>query len=105
MRMVNAPSLPTGGWRDTFAEGVRAGGISGEASVTSVHVMVFSRAGERVFEGRGGIEFSHEIDLALAKRSYTWQYRLRDDLFEERDALREGIAIAFDPYLAPPEEP
>ena len=32
--------------------------------VTSVHVLVFSRGGERVFEGRGGVEFIHEVDMS-----------------------------------------
>jgi hypothetical protein len=102
MRTVNAPALPTGRAQDTFAEGVHAGGVQGEVPVTSVHVLVLSATGERVFEGRGGIEFIQEVDLSgIANRRP--QRRLRSDLFQNVDALREGIEQAFDPYLTPPE--
>ena len=53
---------------DTLAEGIALGGISGDVLVTSVHVMVFSREGERVFEGRGGIDFIHEVDMSPLKK-------------------------------------
>jgi hypothetical protein len=105
MRQVNEPELPTGGWRSTFAEGVRYGGISGEAPVTSLHVLVFTSEGKRVFEGRGGIEFIQEIDLSEAKSRNLWRSRMRDDLFENADALREAIEVAFDPYLPRPAAP
>jgi hypothetical protein len=65
--------------------------------VTSVHVLVFSRTGERIFEGRGGFGFVHDIDLSPASRG-KFQYQLRD-LAHDIDEIREGIAIAFDPYL------
>jgi hypothetical protein len=105
LRHVNEPDLPKGGrHQSTFAEGVRAGGVTAELPVTSLHVLVFSSAGERVFEGRGGIEFIHEIDLADAARRNRFEIRARDDLFEDVEALREGIEVAFDPYLTPPEE-
>jgi hypothetical protein len=104
MRMVNVPSVPKGVWIDTLAQGVRTGGVSAEVPVTSVHVMVFSRDGARVFEGRGGIEFIQDIDLARVKSAWRWQFRLRDDLFKDTDALREGIELAFDPFLTRPKK-
>jgi hypothetical protein len=97
MALLNRPRRPIGG-RDTFAEGVRYGGVTGEVLVTSVHVMVFSRVGERVFEGRGGFAFVHDADLANAQKNWAYKFRLRD-LTADVDALREGIAIAFHPYL------
>jgi hypothetical protein len=97
MEIVNAPSVPNGRAQDTFAEGVAQGGVSGEVMATSIHVLVFSRAGERIFEGRGGFAFVHDADLANARKR-SWSYRLRD-LAADIDAMREGIAIAFDPYL------
>jgi hypothetical protein len=102
LRMVNKPPISADGW-GTFEKGVRAGGYSDKAAVTSVHVLVLSRAGERRFEGRGGVEFVHDIDLAPVAKD-RWGFELREDLFEDRGALREGIVLAFDPYLAPPEE-
>jgi hypothetical protein len=98
MRVVNQPR------RDARSGGIQFAGLSGELMVTSVHVMVFSRGGEKIFEGRGGIEFIHEVDLGTFEKKRTLQVRLRDDLGRDVDALREGIAIAFDPYLTPPAE-
>jgi len=102
MQLVNAPPLPVGRGQDTLAEGIRYGGVTGDVPVTSVQVLIFSPAGERVFEGRGGFAFVHDADLANSK-NWQWQPRLRD-LTADIDALREGIAIAFDPYLTPPDE-
>jgi hypothetical protein len=101
MRVVNAPKRPGGRAQSTLAEGIAYGGISGDVMVTSVHVLVFSRTGERVFEGRGGIGFVHDVDISMKE----WQYHLQvRDLARDIDELREGIAIAFDPYLPPPDE-
>jgi len=66
--------------------------------VTSIHVLVYSREGQRIFEGRGGFAFVHDADMANAQKNWAWKYRLRD-LAGDIDAMREGIAIAFDPYL------
>jgi hypothetical protein len=98
MRVLNAPR------RDPGTMTIEFGGLDGDLMVTSVHVLVFSRGGERVFEGRGGIELIHEIDLAAFKKKKNLDVRVREDLGRDVDALREGIAIAFDPYLPPPEE-
>ena len=97
MELLNEPMRPIGG-QDTFAQGVEAGGVSGDVLVTSVHVLVFSRAGERIFEGRGGFAFVHDGDMAGAQKNWAWKLRIRD-LAKDIDAMREGIAIAFDPYL------
>ena len=100
MRLANKPPIPPGGW-GTAEKGARTVGYSGKAAVTSVHVLVLAPTGARVFEGRGGIDFVHEIDLAATTASRAM--RLREDLFEDGDVLREAIVLAFDPYLLPPE--
>jgi hypothetical protein len=97
MALLNRPRRPIGG-KDSFAEGVRFGGVTGEVLVTSVHVLVFSRVGERVFEGRGGFAFVHDADMANAQKNWAYKFRLRN-LAADLDAMREGIAIAFHPYL------
>jgi hypothetical protein len=97
MELVNRPRMPSGG-QDTFAEGVASGGVTGDVLVTSVHVLVFSREGQRIFEGRGGFAFVHDADLANAREKWVWKYRLRN-LAKDVEEMREGIAIAFDPYL------
>jgi hypothetical protein len=103
MKVVNAPRRVSGRGQSTLADGVAFGGVSGEVLVTSVHVLVFSREGARVFEGRGGLSFVHDADMAALKKDFTWQLRTRD-ITGDVDALRESIALAFDPYLPAPEE-
>jgi hypothetical protein len=103
MDVVNAPVQRVGRAQSTLADGIATGGINGEVSVTSVHLLVFARAGERVFEGRGGFAFVHDIDMSQLYKKGRFQYQMRD-LAGDIDALREAIAIAFDPYLTPPEE-
>ena len=101
-RAMDGDASWDGGSRDSFAEGVRAGGVRGDVPVTSVHVLVFSRTGERVFEGRGGFAFVYDADMSNSKK-WSWKPVMRD-LAADVDALREAIAIAFDPYLPPPDE-
>jgi hypothetical protein len=90
--------------RDRMAQAVAQAGASGNFLVTSVHVLVFSPAGERIFEGRGGIEFVHDLDLTAFARKRKIEFKPRDDLPGGIDAVREGIAIAFAPFLTMPEE-
>ena len=97
MELVNRPMRPVGRAQDVFAEGIRFGGVSGDVLVTSIHVLVFSRTGERIFEGRGGFSFVHDADMSDAKKHH-YQLRLRD-LAKQVEEMREGLAIAFDPYL------
>jgi hypothetical protein len=85
--------------RDQQAEQAAIAGAAGNLLVTSLHVLVFTAAGERVFEGRGGIEFVHELDLSNFRRTRTPEFRIRENLPGGLDAVREGIAIAFDPLL------
>jgi hypothetical protein len=56
-----------------------------------------------VFEGRGGVDFIHDIDMSQAAKKNQWSFKARD-LSRDIEALREGIAIAFHPYLTEPDE-
>jgi hypothetical protein len=98
MELKNRPIKSIDHAQDPLTEGIKYGGVSGEVLVTSIHVLVFSREGQRVFEGRGGFAFVHDADMANAQKGWSWKYRIRD-LAKDVDAMREGIAIAFDPYL------
>lgn len=68
--------------------------------VTSVHFLVFSRGGERVFEGRGGLEIAVEVGRAREGSRSRLDFHPRGDLFDDRGTLREGVAVALGPYLA-----
>jgi hypothetical protein len=98
MTVVNAPSRGVGGSTDTFSKGVFAGGVSGAMQATSLHLVVFSRQGERVFEGIGGFDFVHEIDLSPARQRH-WNLRRRARLPGSPEVVQEGVAIALGPYL------
>lgn len=67
----------------------------GTITAVSLHIFVFSSDGIRVFESFAGIEVAHEV--AVFEREY--QFELREDLLDDDDVLRDGIALAFDPYL------
>jgi hypothetical protein len=103
MQMVNAPQRSVGRSRDMVADGISR--LSGEMTVASVHIMILSPAGERVFEGRGGLDFIGQLDMSAVSDTHRFQIVPRNDLFDERAVLREGIEIAFDPYLVPPTKP
>lgn len=98
LAMVNRPSRGSPDSADTFSKGVSYGGITGNAMATSLHVMVFSRDGKRVFEGRGGLDFVQEIDLAGAN-DYHWEFRMKPGLLRDPEVVREGVEIALSPYL------
>ena len=46
-------------------------------------------------------DVAQEADLSPLARGNHWHLRQRDVLFGERRHLRQGVALAFDPYLVP----
>ena len=82
--------------------GVVGHGFAGTFMGASLHVMVFTREGSRVFEGRGGLDFVQYADLSGALATGRWEIRRRDDFLEDPEVVREGIRLAFAPYLGPP---
>jgi hypothetical protein len=105
LHVVNAPKRIPGVSRSQRGTMVaEAGRPTADLLVTSVHVMIFTRDGQRIFEGRGGIDFIHVVDLSRFARRRKPELIVRSNLPGSIDALREGISIAFAPYLTPPEE-
>ncbi len=74
--------------------------LSFEASVpvVSLHVMVFGASGELLFENYGGVDLAHSFAYEPGDEGGL-RVALRDSLLGERRFLREGVEIAFDPYL------
>jgi hypothetical protein len=101
IRLVNIPRRGGGRSSDVLVDGMSTGSLNAVVAVSSLHVMVFSREGRRVFEGRGGLEFLEEIDLAKAAETFHFEIKPRDDLFRDRELLGEAVEIAFTPYLPP----
>jgi hypothetical protein len=96
IRYSNAPSQRNGRRLATW---------TWQVPVTSLHLLVFSREGERVFEGRGGLEIAVEVGATVGERRARSAFQPRVDLFHDRALLREGVATAFAPYLPPLSEP
>jgi hypothetical protein len=104
MRIVDA-SFKGAGWDEsTFAKGVTLGGVTGPVWVTSLHILVFTRDGKKVFEGRGGIDFVQEVKVISGGKPSRWEPRPNSSLFEDRTLVREGVERAFEPYLVPPDK-
>lgn len=67
--------------------------MTGTTSVASLHVSVFSKQGDLLFSGFGGLDGVFRPDTRLKR------YVLRDDVLEDEDHLREGICVAFNPFF------
>jgi hypothetical protein len=66
--------------------------------VVSLHVMVFGASGELSFENYGGVDLAHSFRLDPGDEGGL-RIVLRDPVLGERRFLREGVEVAFDPYL------
>ena len=73
--------------------------FAGKVPAVSLHLLVFSAPGERIFESYAGLDVVHEIDCATTGQAITARWRLRRHRLEDEHALREGVALAFYPYL------
>lgn len=73
----------------------------GVVSAVSLHVMVFSAGGELIFENYGGVDLAHEL-TPVRDELGGLRADLRDDVLEEHRFIREGVELAFEPYLPRP---
>lgn len=95
-RMVNAPSSLD----DSV---IRTMSFGGSTSGVSVRVRVYTPTGTSVFEGYGGIDLIHQVNLADMTRKRRYQVEVRPDLLEDVELIRNAIAQAFLPYFEIPE--
>jgi hypothetical protein len=65
----------------------------------SLHVMVFGPGGDLIFQGYGGLDLAHDIDMTGAEFTMRPGLSLKENLLKESDHLSEGIGVAFDAYL------
>jgi len=89
--------------RGLEARSLTATPLEGTAPAASLHVSVFDAKGEKLHEGKGGLEL-----LVLVRVEGTdpsgqpiFKFEPRPELFENHEHLREGIAAAFAPLLPP----
>ena len=88
--------------------------IRGKMPAVSLHLAVHDARGEEIFDSFGGIDLVHEVDLGTPGRTEdltqrpeipTWDLRLRRDRLTDLGAIREGVAMAFTPYMDPGATP
>ncbi len=93
--------------RGLQARGLASTPLEGVAPAASFHVSAFDARGERLHEGLGGLELLVRVRVLGRDASGRpgFQFEERPDLFENREHLREGIGVAFDPFLPPLPEP
>jgi hypothetical protein len=74
---------------------------SGTMRGVSLHLLVFGAEGERLFESYGGMDLVDQADLGGSFEAKAFQMRVKNYRLTDEIALREGITVAFDPYLPP----
>lgn len=77
--------------------------VAGDMPAVSLHVLVYGADGQRIFDSYGGIDIVHEAEIheTGTEEPSTWRMTLKRHRLEDRDAIREGVRLAFDPYLLP----
>jgi hypothetical protein len=80
---------------------ILANTFHGEMLAPSLAVFVFSSSGELLFQGMGGLDLAHRARIVEGKwmSDVRWQLEVRPELFTDAPLLREGISVAFDPFL------
>ena len=105
IRVVNRPREPGGRNQNALVEGMAAGSLNANVSTASLHLLAFSRDGQLVFQGRGGIDILEEVDLKDTEKTLRFEINPRSDVFDDRGILLEAVGIAFTPYLPPVSAP
>ena len=98
--LARAPSIA-----DPVASSDRSGAIPvapdyrGQITGLSLHALVFTPDGRGVFQGFGGLDLVHDT-VQRREGSVDGSFlRLHPKLLENPEHVREGIALALDPYL------
>ena len=89
LRVVN-PSGRSLGFLDDF---------EAQAAAPSIQVAVFSAEGARIFEGAGGLDLIHALAIEGDPPKVDAVPRPCSEVFSDLTPIREGIAVAFDPFL------
>jgi len=72
----------------------------GEMPAVSLHVIVLDAQGHRIFESYGGLDLVHKFDLTgAADHEGRFHLPFRSNRLGDDAFLREGIGLAFEPFL------
>jgi hypothetical protein len=72
----------------------------GRITGLSLHALVFTPEGRRVSQGWGGIDLVHDMVLVKGENSSRSFLRLQQQLLENPEHVREGVALALEPDVA-----
>jgi len=81
------------------AEAGEVPGWRGRITGLSIHTLVFTPQGRGVYQGFGGLDLVHDA-VQEREGSPDPVLQLHPKLLENSDHVREGVALALDPYLA-----
>jgi len=70
----------------------------GQITGLSLHILLFTPEGVGVFQGFGGLDLVHDT-MQMREGAEDRSLRLQSRLLEDPEHVREGIALALDPYL------
>ena len=73
----------------------------GRITGLSLHTLVFTSEGRGVFQGFGGLDLVHDAVQTREGSPEKPVLQLHSSLLENSLHVREGIALALDPYLVP----
>jgi hypothetical protein len=65
----------------------------------SFYLVLLSPDGTPIFRQYGGLDITHDVDLANSEFTMTSDLVRRERILVDTEYLKEGIAVAFDPYL------
>jgi hypothetical protein len=86
-----------------FSKEAKKKKISGDASPdftgVSLHVSVFGANGDAIFQNYGGLDLVHDLDMDQVERTMRAKFTLKAKLLKDTEHLRQGVALAFAPYL------
>jgi hypothetical protein len=72
----------------------------GQITGLSLHTLIFTPEGTGVFQGFGGLDLVHDTVQRREGAGESSFLRLHSQLLDNPEHVREGIALALDPYLA-----
>lgn len=77
--------------------------LEGTAPAATLHVAIFDAKGEKLHEGRGGLDLlvRARVEGTDPSGAPIFAFAQRADPFQDRGHLREGISVAFHPFLLP----
>ncbi len=83
--------------RGLEARSLAATPVEGAAPAASIHIIVFDAEGNKIHEGKGGLELLVRVRVAGTGQSGvpSFAFEPRNNLFENREHIQEGIAAAF----------